>query len=482
MRSSTAVILKLATLLRELSRIPKKKAPSKKRKNVAPMKSTLNPATLFITSLFLLSLPHIALAQKTSVKLTREQVIGQTMHPYSGISTPGVDASTLDGKVMCGYQGWHTAEGDGADRGWRHWGLGGKFEPGHCKFDLWPDVSELDPDERYPTKFRQTDGRAAEVYSSFNKKTVLRHFKWMQDYGLDGVFPQRFVGEVSSPLGLRHFNTVLAHCREGANRYGRTYAVMYDLSGMKEDGVERLKEDWKLLVDRMRITRDKAYLHHRGKPVVAVWGIGFERKRSYTLAECREIVRFLKDDPKYGGNTVMLGLPTYWRTLDHDAVRDEALHELIDKADIVSPWTVGRYGSPSQAVQYFQKTAAPDLAWCKEHGKDYLPVVFPGFSWHNMYSAAPLNQIPRQGGKFLWAQYAAAKKAGCTMVYQAMFDEVDEGTAIYKCTNDPPVGESKFLTYEGLPSDHYLKLVGTAAKMISGKTPLCDQMPPELAK
>jgi hypothetical protein len=27
---------------------------------------------------------------------------------------------------------------------------------------------------------------------------------------------------------------------------------------------------------------------------------------------------------------------------------------------------------------------AQDIEWCKERGKDYLPVVFPGFSWHNM--------------------------------------------------------------------------------------------------
>ena len=64
------------------------------------------------------------------------------------------------------------------------------------------------------------------------------------------------------------------------------------------------------------------------------------------------------------------------------------------------------------------------------------------------------------------------------MVYQAMFDEVNEGTAIFKCTDNPPVGESRFVTYEGLPSDFYLKLVGQAARVIRGDAPMTEQPGP----
>ncbi len=59
-----------------------------------------------------------------------------------------------------------------------------------------------------------------------------------------------------------------------------------------------------------------------------------------------------------------------------------------------------------------------------------------------------------------------------------MFDEVDEGTAIFKCTNTPPTsGGAKFLTYEGLPSDFYLKIAGEAGKLLRDEIPLNTMVP-----
>ena len=105
---------------------------------------------------------------------------------------------------------------------------------------------------------------------------------------------------------------------------------------------------------------------------------------------------------------------------------------------------------------------------------DLLPVVFPGFSWsHLKNDQEKRREIPRLKGKFLWEQMVAAKRVGCEMIYVAMFDEVDEGTAIFKCTNRTPKNSAiPFLDYEGLPSDFYLRLTGKGGRLLRGEIPL----------
>lgn len=385
-------------------------------------------------------------------------------------------SQSVEGKVMCGYQGWFSTPEDGAGLKWRHYDLKAKFEPGYCSIDLWPDVRELPKENQITTKFKYANGEAAQVFSSYHQATVVKHFEWMKTYGIDGVFLQRFGVSLKSPKLLDQRNKVLKNVQVGANRYDRNWCLMYDLSGLKKGEIYSVViQDWKRLFKKMKITQDPRYQWHHGKPLVAIWGVGFT-DRDYTLEECEFLIEFLKNNPEYGNMSVMLGVPTYWRDLHRDSVSDSKLHDLIKMVDVVSPWSVGRYQSPLEVKTHSEKVIKKDLKWSQDSKVGYMPVVFPGFSWYNLsrYSENPgqLNQIPRLGGRFLWSQASHFYQAGANMLYVAMFDEIDEGTAIFKCRNDVPVGKSPFLSYEGQPSDHYLWLTGEISRHYGSQIPM----------
>ena len=401
-----------------------------------------------------------------------QQVVADVNQPAGNAV---VDSRALTGKVMCGYQGWFSCPEDGAELGWTHWAraIRRPFGPGNAAVDLWPDMRELSQDERYPTQFKHANGRPATVYSSANKKTINRHFRWMRDYGIDGIFLQRFASELNSARLKAQKDVVLFHARDAALDTGRVLAVMYDLSGLGKGQVARVGNDWKQL-RHDGFTQSSRYLHHNGKPLVAVWGVGFSDDREYTLAECGDLIDVLKSE----GCAVMLGVPSWWREQKRDAVSDKSLHDVLKKADVLSPWTIGRYRSPREASLHASRVWKPDLDWCAKQKLEFLPVVFPGFSWKHLHGGK-LDDIPRLKGKFLWTQITSAKQVGAEMIYVAMFDEVDEGTAIFKCSNDPPVGENvSFLTYDGLPTDYYLRVTGQGGRLLRGQIPEDSPLPP----
>jgi hypothetical protein len=392
---------------------------------------------------------------------------------------PEVDANTMTGKLLMGYQGWFGCPGDGsASSGWIHWFRSQNPVATNATVDFWPDVSELDADELFATSMTYPGGAPARLYSAYNAKTVLRHFKWMRDNHLDGVFLQRFSGGVSDASTFARLNKVADNVRAGADAYRRVFAMMYDISGHPTNTlVSALTNDWLYLVNTLQITNSSRYLRHNGKPVIAVWGFGFSGRQD-TPQQAQQVINFFKS----AGLTVMGGLPTYWRTLNNDAQSDPAWAAVFRSFDIISPWSVGRYGDLAGADNFRQNLIVPDKAEATANGREYMPVIFPGFSWFNL-NGGPLNQIPRNGGSFYWEQAYNAKLSGCNMIYGAMFDEVDEGTAMYKlaptANEIPAQGSWVPLDIDGisLPSDWYLRLANEASKMLRGDIPLQNTIP-----
>jgi hypothetical protein len=175
-------------------------------------------------------------------------------------------------------------------------------------------------------------------------------------------------------------------------------------------------------------------------------------------------------------------VPTSWRTLKDDSKTEPEWAAVYRSFDVISPWAVGRYASDTEIDTFRRNRIEPDLVEAKAHGIDYLPVVFSGFSWNNLSKGRP-NQIPRRGGDFYWHQVFNAVDAGCTMIYGAMFDEVDEGTAMFKLAptkaQSPAQGTFVPLDVDGLnlPSDWYLRVAGEATKMVRGETRLRRKLP-----
>lgn len=436
---------------------------------------------LALTFLGLLAIPSYHAQAQT---MRREPNVVRTQFVKAADT---VDPTTLTGKLIMGYQGWFNCPNDGTSVGWWHWFTG--VDP---TVDFLPNAADYPTAEQCVTSMLDAGGNPVNLFSDANPATVETQFAWMQEYGLDGVALQRFSVDLLDKATLDARNIVLANVRQAAEDNGRVFFVMYDLSGLPNSKLNTVAKDWKKL-ESDGITSSPAYLHHRGHPLLAVWGLGFAG-RSLTPSDTLKLLKSLhKASAKHGGVTIMGGVPSYWRTAHLDASSDPGWKKVWPKLGVLSPWSVGRFSDATSADEYSASVWAPDLAATQAMGVDYMPVVFPGYSFANTNRAlgqppTPINQIPRDCGRFYWRQVYDALGTGATMLYGAMFDEVNEGTAMFKMLPDAsevpvsgiPAGYS-FVTLDAdgcpLPSDWYLSLAGAATSAVHSGTQPSPNLP-----
>ncbi|MBN1997235.1 Ig-like domain-containing protein [candidate division KSB1 bacterium] len=393
----------------------------------------------------------------------------------------------LTRKLMMGYQGWFLCQGDGSPvNDWRHW-FHHSNDPSieQINIDNWPDLSEYT--NMYPTNMKYRNGSTVSLFSSHDESTTMIHFKWMQDYNIYGIYLQRFLGEaVGDSRFFRVRNHVLENVINASKVYDRHFALMYDITGVPEEGLyEKLVNDWEYLVDTYDMLNEENYVKQNGLPVVAIWGMGFPHNE-VTAETAMDIIDYFHREAavKYQ-SYIMGGVPGRWRTLDGDSKPEPLWADAYRALDMLSPWTVGRYNK-SSVDNWKNERIIPDLAECTANVVDYMPVIFPGGSWFNLsgyIDSTRINDNPRDGGNFYWRQAYNAISAGVQFLYVAMFDEVDEGTAMFKlATNDdalPDKGTFVPLDEDGyeLPSDWYLQLADKSQKMLDQTIALTSQIP-----
>ncbi|GHJ42411.1 glycoside hydrolase family 71/99-like protein [Streptomyces sp. TS71-3] len=385
--------------------------------------------------------------------------------PAPRTASPGASpAGDVVGKITVGYQGWFACGGDGAPiNGWWHWSkdMSHAPSPSNSGITSWPDISEYQ--KVYPTDYGNLNGggRAA-LFSSWDDQTVDTHFRWMQENGCDTAALQRF--NPFSPEGPTR-DAMAQKVRTAAERHGRKFYIMYDVTGWT-DMQSQIKDDW---TSKMKAhTASSAYARQNGKPVVCIWGFGFnDPGRPFTPDQCLDVVNWFKGQGVY----LIGGVPTHWRAGTDDS--RPGFSDVYHGFHMISPWMVGRISDVGGADQFLRDLNTPDKADCDAHGIDYQPCVIPG----------DLQSGHRGHGDLMWRQFynlVGIKVAG---FYISMFDEYNESNQIAKTAAtaaDVPAGSGyRALDEDGTAcsSDYYLRLTADGGRMLKGQIPRTQTRP-----
>src|SRR6266478_1628042 len=299
------------------------------------------------------------------------------------ISKPALAASPpgdVVSKVTVGYQGWFACVGDGAPiNSWWHYSGGATPTPVtlsnsiHC----WPDMRQFSTG--YQTGFTNFgNGQPATLFSSYDQQTVNTHFRWMAENGIDTAALQRFdpysgTGFTIGGEGPTR-NDMAVKVMNAAQTYGIKFYIMYDVSGWNSNAMPaQIKYDWTNVMVQLRITNSPMYAMQNGKPVVCIWGFGFnDYNHPWDAATCGSVINWFKSQGCY----VIGGVPTWWRT----GVSDSRTNFLsaYSAFNMISPWMVGRIGNAGDADNFYNNPELGDQAYCNANGIDYQPCVLPG--------------------------------------------------------------------------------------------------------
>ncbi|GLY99356.1 lectin [Actinoplanes sp. NBRC 103695] len=396
----------------------------------------------------------------TAAALAPAATLLTDLTPAHAASPPG----DVVGKISVGYQGWFSCPGDNAPiGGWWHWSRD-RFQPpspSNTTIVSWPD--NRDYAHVYPTAYPNLgDGRPATLFSSYDQQTVDTHFRWMQTYGIDTAALQRF-----NPVGDEGptRDAMTLKVRAAAEATGRKFYVMYDVTGWTNMQSE-LVNDW---VTKMSAhASSPAYARQNGKPVVCVWGFGFnDDGRPFAPAACLDVINRLKAQGLY----VIGGVPTYWREGRNDS--RAGFLDVYHAFQMISPWMVGRTGDLDGLDWFYANVNTADQADCNARGIDYQPCVLPG----------DLSSGHRRHGDFYWRSIYNMVRLGAQGLYVSMFDEYNEGNQIAKTAETAasvPAGTGiRALDEDGTfcSADYYLRITTDGGRMLKGQIPLSPVRP-----
>lgn len=197
---------------------------------------------------------------------------------------------------------------------------------------IYLEASRIDVDAVLPS------GQHLQIFSSADERVIQTHLQLMKQFSIGGPFVQRFLSDIKDSNLKLWKNKILSRVRQAAALNSRTFAVMYDLSGLSNQQVRDILLNDVREFEISGVFQDSNCMTRSGMPLIALWGLGFN-DRNLDPSLIQEIIGTLKQR----GFAVMGGVPFYYGRGGGDVSPDPRWKYIFDLLDVVSPWAVGRY-------------------------------------------------------------------------------------------------------------------------------------------
>ncbi|KAF2172726.1 hypothetical protein M409DRAFT_16687 [Zasmidium cellare ATCC 36951] len=371
-----------------------------------------------------------------------------TLSPLLALSSATLSAAydhaQLNGMTVFGYQAWYPTwdpnhqpqdQVHSNDFKWFNpaQGTPGPPNPPNSQVltDTLPYVEDYPSECWETTNFILANGSHAQFFNSYCTAVIEKHFQYMVQYGIDGVFVQRFF-DAATPSNDYYNATLqaLQTIQQMAEKYNKYFAVEYDLSGKTDAwGPDQyltiLQNDYNNVVKPL--FSSKSYIYNGTRPVVEIWGVAINNGTGPNGSKFKDIINRFQEAPE---NPFMVaGVPHNW--LDYKTRDPNGYWPAFQQADCIQPWPVGAFSTISDFQWSVQHELLPGKAQTDSWGIKFGGAFTPGGSNRNANTNATYQ--PPLGSRFNGTFYEEQLKSfsnGTVKAwfnFGAMFDEYTEG-------------------------------------------------------
>lgn len=171
---------------------------------------------------------------------------------------------------------------------------------------------------------------------------------------------------------------VLLTVKEMAEKYGKYFAVEYDMGGLPPDFdpnryFPALTNDYNNVLKPL--FESPNYIYQDGRPVLQIWGVGINAT-AFPGNKFHDLIDRYHSTPE--NPWIILGVPQTWMEFSNTTNDPTGFYEAYQAAEALQPWPVGAWNDVDSLRGALNQYILPGKAQLDAWGVKYMGAYHPG--------------------------------------------------------------------------------------------------------